>query len=641
MLKTIRRLVFTGLIVSLLIIVFETKSIAQSEVTLITNQHLVFDNSQTQSEYRWNLEQLNSNIPNDWSSFGFLVIEMKASSPQRFQLQLHTSEGVNLLSIYPYQNAWIRAALPLKIFSQPTPRYSSSQAPYLNSIQNGYIMVNRGPYLPINKIEDISITIPEPIKEPILEIRSIRLTKNYPGNAVLEDEPLIDKMGQWIRDSSPRKITSLEELQEVWEQEEKQLKPVDFDYCRYGGYCSTKVQGTGFFRVELIDGKWWFVDPDGHLFFSVGVNIIQPSQTTPIQEHRSIYQELPPKDLFTTEPESAGSRVAFHLSNVSRRFGNEWSKGWVELVMRRLQAWGFNTAGNLSAPEINNSSRIPYTFRLREERWETEITYSEFPDVYSEEFLLNADAAAAAQCAPRKNDPFLIGYFIGNEPPWSGNETQIVQEILDGPETATRRQLEKYLAAGDTTQRRKLFFYKAFERYLQVIDTAIRKYDPNHLILGIRYAGIAADEMVRASRVFDVFSVNDYQYFPDKEKLEKFHRLSGKPLLLSEFHFGVPAQGMSAGLKQVRDYQERGVAYRYYVENLGAIPEIVGAHWFQWVDQPNTGRYPDGENYNIGLVDITDRPYPELTEAMQATHHLLYSIHSGQQVPFAKKPFVN
>lgn len=239
-----------------------------------------------------------------------------------------------------------------------------------------------------------------------------------------------------------------------------------------------------------------------------------------------------------------------------------------------------------------------------------------------------------------KNDPFLIGYFIGNEPPWSGNETRIVQMILDGPDTATRRELEKYLAIADTPERRKLFFYNAFERYLKVIDAAIRKYDPNHLILGIRYAGTAADEMVKASQIFDVFSVNDYQYFPDTEKLEKFHRLSERPLLLSEFHFGVPAQGMSAGLKQVRNYQERGVAYRYYVENLGAIPEVIGAHWFQWVDQPNTGRYPDGENYNIGLVDITDRPYPELIKAMQATHRLLYSIHSGEQIPFAQKPLV-
>ena len=42
----------------------------------------------------------------------------------------------------------------------------------------------------------------------------------------------------------------------------------DFGYCRFGGYLNTKVKATGVFRVEQVDGKWWFVDPDGHLFFS-------------------------------------------------------------------------------------------------------------------------------------------------------------------------------------------------------------------------------------------------------------------------------------------------------------------------------------------------------------------------------------
>jgi hypothetical protein len=41
------------------------------------------------------------------------------------------------------------------------------------------------------------------------------------------------------------------------------------------------------------------------------------------------------------------------------------------------------------------------------------------------------------------------------------------------------------------------------------------------------------------------------------------------------------------------------------------FPAFIGSSWFQWVDQPCTGRM-DGENYNIGLVDLTDRPYADL-----------------------------
>ena len=37
-----------------------------------------------------------------------------------------------------------------------------------------------------------------------------------------------------------------------------------------------KVKGTGFIRVEEIDGVWWFVNPEGEPFLSMGVNHIEP-----------------------------------------------------------------------------------------------------------------------------------------------------------------------------------------------------------------------------------------------------------------------------------------------------------------------------------------------------------------------------
>jgi hypothetical protein len=88
---------------------------------------------------------------------------------------------------------------------------------------------------------------------------------------------------------------------------------------------------------------------------------------------------------------------------------------------------------------------------------------------------------------------------------------------------------------------------------------------------------------------------------------------------------------------QVRDLAERGVAYRYYVEQAAAHPALIGTSWFQWVDQPCTGRF-DGENYNIGLVDVTDRPYADLVEAMRTTHRRVQAVHAGTTPPFATKP---
>jgi hypothetical protein len=63
----------------------------------------------------------------------------------------------------------------------------------------------------------------------------------------------------------------------------------------------------------------------------------------------------------------------------------------------------------------------------------------------------------------------------------------------------------------------------------------------------------------------------------------------------------------------------------------------VGAHWFQWTDEPVLGRF-DGENYNIGLVDVTNRPYVELIEAAKATHKRLPDVHAGKAAPFDERP---
>jgi hypothetical protein len=108
--------------------------------------------------------------------------------------------------------------------------------------------------------------------------------------------------------------------------------------------------------------------------------------------------------------------------------------------------------------------------------------------------------------------------------------------------------------------------------------------------------------------------------------------LTGLPIIIGEFHFGTPGRGLSPGLRQTISQEERGVAYRYYVENAVAHPSLIGTHWFQWWDQPSTGR-GDGENYNIGLVDVTDRPYKELIDAARETHQRLYEIHSGKIPP--------
>jgi len=119
--------------------------------------------------------------------------------------------------------------------------------------------------------------------------------------------------------------------------------------------------------------------------------------------------------------------------------------------------------------------------------------------------------------------------------------------------------------------------------------------------------------------------------------LDRIYALVPRPILIGEFHIGVPERGLAPGLVQAMNQSERAIAYRYYVEQCAAHPALVGTHWFQWLDQPATGRN-DGENYNIGFIDVTDQPYAEMVAAAKLTHGRLRAVHSGKVPPFSQKP---
>jgi hypothetical protein len=63
----------------------------------------------------------------------------------------------------------------------------------------------------------------------------------------------------------------------------------------------------------------------------------------------------------------------------------------------------------------------------------------------------------------------------------------------------------------------------------------------------------------------------------------------------------------------------------------------VGAHYFTLYDQSALGRF-DGENYNIGFLDVCNRPYEPLAQAARASHERLYEVAVGQIQPYEDAP---
>jgi len=582
------------------------------------------------SDHKWELSALNPDLPADWTGYSHLVLELKASSPQRFSLVLYSGTRSQRRQVQPLPNVWIRAAVPLQYYRQPN-RAGHDLASVGKVPRESFWISTGGTYGPLDAVTALGVAMQQPLGRPTLELRSVRLAREDPGSDILDRKPVVDEFGQWIPGDWPGKVADAAQLRQEWAAEEAALAAGDFGYGRYGGYRGTKARATGFFRVEQVAGRWWFVDPDGHLFFSTSsTGIGSGAGEARLAGREDYFKVLPPPEAARLGRRSAGG---FYSWNLVRRHGAEVQTRWIDLALRRLDSWGLNTIGNWSDSRLWAAGRKAYQVNLG--GWGMGSGYLGMPDVYSDDWVALADREAAAQCAPRQSDPWLLGYFIANEPPWPGRESLVVDTILDGKPSAIQREARAFLAGGDTPDRRKQFIYRVFDRFLAVTIAAIRRHDPNHLILGLRFGGgLPPAEMLQACRAFDVYSLNVYATQVDPQRLTEIHRITGRPILVGEFHFGVPGRGLAPGLVQVPDLGARGTAYRHYVEPAAAHPALIGTSWFQWIDQPCTGRF-DGENYNIGLVDVTDRPYADMVAALRTTHRRLHDVHAGTLPPFA------
>jgi len=526
------------------------------------------------------------------------------------------------------------------------------------------------------KVTALRLTLPRGVVAQTLLLGAPYLTDAPPAHK-LPAEPVVDALGQWLQKHWRGKTKSETELVARLRRDAAEPPaPLQGPLSRYGGWAERQSDATGFFRTEQSGGRWWLVDPDGHPFFSVGPDCVSPRMPGPVGEHQGLFYWLPPRDgpfrAAWSDPERPDSSVCFSTANLLRAFGESWHTRWRDLVGAQLRAWGFNTVANWSEPGLGRRLGLPYVTELPRFPTTQHTLFRGFPDVFSPAY--EADAARCARALePLAEDPLLIGYFLRNEPEWAFGVHNLAEYLLahDG-HLSSKAQLIHFLAeryGGDITclsgawahpfasfeeLKRPLasaarlspaaaadldaFNRVLIETYIRVPAEAARRVAPNHLNLGLRWAWVASDAFYAGSEHCDVFSINAYRLAPDAAHIAEVASKSGKPVMIGEFHAGALDAGLpSTGLRAVKNQRERGVFYRYYVEQAAAIPDLVGVHYFQWGDQPVLGRF-DGENCQIGLVDICHQPYEAVVEAVTETHRRLYRVAAGLTAPFSTPP---
>ena len=529
-------------------------------------------------------------------------------------------------------------------------------------------------------VRDVRLSMPAPRAAQSILLGQLAVVA---GEAALRDAytDIVDRYGQYTRERWPEKIADDAALRAAVRQAPPAASSSGED--RYGGRLDVHLKATGWFHTQKADGRWWLVTPDGHGFFSLGVNTVRADDTrTYVQGREWMFRDLPPDggawaafhgtgDNRNAQQGAGAGRCCdhgrwfdFYGANLYRVDGGNWPAAWRTRTLARLRAWGFNTIANWSDPALGAMHELPYTrsMDIRGDFGNVATGYDwwgRMPDPFDPRFARAADAAAARAVQGVRDDPWLLGYFADNELSWSaygpnGRWALAVGTLHGGAGSAARQAFvadlkKKYgapdklaaawgiaLASWDALDAGRFTApepddahtavaadYSAWlrryaERYFRIVAGAIHRHDPHHLYLGSRFAVSTPEAVAVCARYCDVVSFNVYADVPQHGFDAAAMRRLDKPVVISEFHFGSDDRGpFGRGVVSVANEARRGAAYARYLQAAASDPEIVGTHWFEYVDEPLTGRLLDGENGHFSLVGITDIPFAGFVEAVR------------------------
>ena len=496
--------------------------------------------------------------------------------------------------------------------------------------------------------------------------------------------PYIDKYGQFIHKDWPDKVHSDADFARQREKEERDLAahPGPKGWDKWGGWADgPQLPKTGGFSTTKWNGKWWIVDPDGHLWWSHGpVRVLPSSAMTPLAtpkgDRAGWFAELPARDdpVFGAFYETRdvllwpyyGKRgidkvYDFSAANIRRKYGEKWFDAWADLAHRRLRSWSCNTIANSSDKRICLMDRTPYT-----ERFEIHARpiaghkggWWEFCDPFDPSFRAEARRMTGVY-RDEIADPWCFGFFVDNEHHWGAAHSfglSTLKSPADQPcKAAFRDRLKakygtvaKLNAVWGTAYRDwddflrvtkepksfkgakadlEAFSSEIAEAYFRIIREELKRANPGKLYLGCRWAGGAPAFTVKAAAKYcDVISYNVY-----RKEMSGFKLPEGidAPVMIGEFHFGALDRGpFCPGLILLRDQKHRAETYKEYVRTSLEHPQIVGVHWHQFSDQATSGRF-DGENMQVGWTDVCDTPYWETVEAVREIGAKMYEIRAA------------
>lgn len=432
--------------------------------------------------------------------------------------------------------------------------------------------------------------------------------------------------------------------------------------------------------VKTQSGKAYFLTPEGKYFWSLGATSVDTSSSTVVEGREMMFTGLPAfgdaKDRFygSTVRNGQTRRTYSHYgANLFEKYGATYATDWASKVKRRFESWGLNTYGSGSAVGTLSTHNVPFTITLDTNAFPTRLQtpvafWSTLPDPFAANFTTWMTTHFATVLNTFGPNPRLLGAYVDGEHSWGyreGTPREKYQVPLAALAAAKGQPAKdafvnhlyaKYGTVGAlnaawgsnfaswawlrdnavtltdsqvtaATPDLSVFLFNFVKTYAFRVRAAVRANNPNVLWLGSRESFHSCpNEVFSALQLYaDVISVNVYDdaaYVP----WAYFDALK-KPVMISEWSF-TSREGNSFPLSHPRldtpTQTQRAAKAQAYLNAALARKNIIGVHWFTFVDQPISGR-PDGENSALGLVDVTDRPYQELVDTFRSFSSTMYA----------------
>lgn len=491
--------------------------------------------------------------------------------------------------------------------------------------------------------------------------------------------PKVDRYGQYTGEEWPGKVKKDADMRNDLERELRELsgvKPGSERFDRYGGVREgAPLEATGFFRTQKENGRWWLVTPEGNRFYLKGVDAVpylERGYFTQAKEQdgrtiRRVFTEgAPDPQRYPDAWRSGGSQVNFLAANLRRKYGPEFRERWMELTEKRLRAWGFNASGKWNNPFVFD--RLPFLL-------DTGLEVRRIGrciDPWDPAFETRVEAQLSGLCGRYRDEPLLIGYQFENENGWSrstpllflkdrsgtlGAKRTLLERLAEhaggdagslfGRSGATLDELMKEPLDGAAVPRELLlgFIRDSSRRYHEILRSAVRRHDPDHLFLGASHCAAQSVEWIGGSVEFvDVIPLHEYNLNSPwiGGTLAEHLKSWDKPFAVLEFSFTNAHRGYGSFSDSITVGSEadRGRAFQICTERLAANPLCVGTSYFILHDQPVTSRGHDAEAYSFGLVDTVDRPYREMLPFVAEANSRVFDIHAGKLPPVPPRPLL-